>query len=161
MEIERKFLTFSDEYKNHLLEGSKPVLIEQAYLSIEPEIRIRKVTFQGKSAYWWALKSSNTGLVRDEVELLICEWQFESLSKHVKTNWLAKKRTLLDVTSDDGLIVADVNEYEGKLNGLVMIEVEFENEELAKDFIPPEWFGEEVTNNPAWKNVSLACGSYE
>ena len=37
-----------------------------------------------------------------------------------------------------------------------MVEVEFPDEESAKAFNPPEWFGEEVTFDDRFKNNYLA-----
>ena len=38
---------------------------------------------------------------------------------------------------------------------LIMAEVEFPDEESARFFDPPSWFGEEVTNNPAYHNSNM------
>jgi CYTH domain-containing protein len=42
---------------------------------------------------------------------------------------------------------------------LDLILVEFENEDEAKDFHPPVWFGPEVTNEAAYQNRSIAFGA--
>ncbi len=37
-----------------------------------------------------------------------------------------------------------------------MAEVEFDSEKKADEFVPPDWFGKEVTNEASYKNRSLA-----
>ena len=46
--------------------------------------------------------------------------------------------------------------YEGALEGLVTVEVEFPTEEEAARFEPPGWFGRELTGEPGWSNAALA-----
>lgn len=54
----------------------------------------------------------------------------------------------------DGL-VCELDVYLGKLSGYARVEVEFENEETMESFIPPEWFGIEITefNHSIHKNL--------
>ena len=37
-----------------------------------------------------------------------------------------------------------------------MAEVEFSSIEMANAFIPPEWFGEDVTMNPKYHNSNMS-----
>ena len=46
--------------------------------------------------------------------------------------------------------------YTGDLEGLVVAEVEFDSETAAEAFAPPEWFGEDVTEDVRYKNQRLA-----
>ena len=46
--------------------------------------------------------------------------------------------------------------FKGKLEGLVMAEVEFESTEDAKSFEPPRWFGEDVTGDDRFSNRKLS-----
>jgi adenylate cyclase len=42
---------------------------------------------------------------------------------------------------------------------LISAEVEFSNEAESNEFIPPQWLGQEVTDDKRYKNQSLAlCG---
>ncbi len=50
----------------------------------------------------------------------------------------------------------EVDVYHGELAGLVTAECEFASPEESRRFVPPDWFGREVTNDPAYKNQSLA-----
>ena len=55
----------------------------------------------------------------------------------------------------DGL-KAELDIFEGKLSGLVFVEVEFESEEQAVCFQPPQWFGEEVSDQECFSNAYLS-----
>jgi CYTH domain-containing protein len=56
----------------------------------------------------------------------------------------------------DGGVEAEIDEFTGALDGLVTAEVEFPDEDAARDFQPPAWFGREVTADEAFKNRNLA-----
>ena len=44
------------------------------------------------------------------------------------------------------------------LEGLLIVEVEFNSKELANSFVPPIWFGKEVTMDLKYKNETLSKG---
>lgn len=46
--------------------------------------------------------------------------------------------------------------FEGDLAPLLLAEVEFETEEEANNFTPPEWFGEDVTFSGKYHNNQLS-----
>lgn len=52
--------------------------------------------------------------------------------------------------------VYEINLFQNELYGYIQVEVEFDTEEEAKKFIPPAWFGPEVTGNKAKENYGLA-----
>jgi CYTH domain-containing protein len=50
----------------------------------------------------------------------------------------------------------DVDDYrDTELHSLKVVEVEFRTNAEAESFVPPSWFGREVTGEPAYKNKSL------
>jgi hypothetical protein len=51
--------------------------------------------------------------------------------------------------------------YKSKLEGLVTAEVEFKSKEEEKSFIPPAWFGADVTLDKRFKNQYLATDGLE
>jgi CYTH domain-containing protein len=55
-----------------------------------------------------------------------------------------------------GKRTVEVDVYRGPLEGLVTAEVEFPDEESAREFRPPDWLGREVTGDERYKNESLA-----
>jgi len=57
-----------------------------------------------------------------------------------------------------GELVAEVDIFLGALAGLRYVEVEFDDEESANAFVPPPWFGREVTHDLRYRNSALARG---
>ncbi|MCF7953383.1 MAG: NUDIX domain-containing protein [Spirochaetales bacterium] len=51
----------------------------------------------------------------------------------------------------------ELDVFSGKHDGLVIAEVEFSSQKAMEEFNPPEWFGRDVTDNPVFRNSSLAC----
>jgi len=145
-EIERKFAI--DEVPEGLLEG-RGSAIRQGYLSVEPvEVRIR--SHDGDS-HELTVKSLG-GLSRTEVNVPLTVDQFEEL-------WPLVERVVEKIRHDlelDGHTV-EVDVYGGKLEGLVVAEVEFTTEREAVDFAPPPWFGTEVTDDRRYRNAALAA----
>ena len=52
--------------------------------------------------------------------------------------------------------VYEINFFQDELYGYIQIEVEFDTLEEANAFIPPVWFGKEVTGDKAKENYGLA-----
>jgi adenylate cyclase len=146
-EIERKFIV-ADPPERLLEHGSA---IQQGYLSIEPvEVRIRS---RDGEAHELTVKSLG-GLARTEVELALTPDQFDELWPLVGAV-IEKTRYVAD---QDGRTL-EVDVYGGTLDGLVVAEVEFPSEGEATTFIPPAWFGREVTTDLRFRNAALAQAS--
>jgi len=88
------------------------------------------------------------------MEFAVTESQFNHLWEKIETNIIRKTRVLIPLS--DGL-TAEADIYHGVLQGLMTVEVEFQNLEEALRFAPPDWFGADVTNNPNYSNNSLAA----
>ena len=52
--------------------------------------------------------------------------------------------------------VVEIDIYGGRHKGLTVAEGEFNEEEEAKNFQPPEWLGDDVTGDPRYSNQLLA-----
>ncbi len=65
---------------------------------------------------------------------------------------VTKVRSLVPV----GEYRAEVDIFQGALDGLAIAEVEFPSPEAADAFEPPSWFGEEITGRSEWGNAALA-----
>ncbi len=149
MEIERKFLV--EEKSSPKLEILEKYELEQYYISIEPEIRFRKVCSEKiESKYFLTFKSSGDK-IRKEIEIEINEEIFENNKNKIIGSIVSKDRTIIILDSN---LKAELDNYD--FINLVVVEVEFETEEEADNFIPPEWFGKEVTNDKRYKNKYLA-----
>ncbi|MBV9999744.1 MAG: adenylate cyclase [Verrucomicrobia bacterium] len=155
-EIERKFLvrqppdTAGVEFK----------LIEQGYLVISSEtgrpieIRLRRVNRRKTEL---TVKSKPAGQSRIEVEIPVDEGQFDALWPLTAGRRIVKRRYPIPLS--EGLL-AEYDNYEEKLTGLKVVEVEFPDEEQARRFNPPPWFGREVSGDPAYSNAELATAPH-
>jgi adenylate cyclase len=63
-------------------------------------------------------------------------------------------KTRYDVPLGDRVVEIDV--YSGRHAGLVVAEVEFDNEQSALAFQPPDWLGDDVTHDSRYSNQLLA-----
>jgi adenylate cyclase len=146
-EIERKFLLVE-------LPADAPWTgedaIRQGYVALDgdTEVRVRLT-----DATATLTVKHGTGRRRVEEELPLDARQADALWELTAGRRLEKTRRRLEL---DGAVV-EVDEYAGDLAGLLVAEVEFEEEAVAGAFRPPEWFGEEVTEDDAYKNRRLAC----
>ena len=104
------------------------------------------------------LTVKGTGLkIREEFEIMIDDKQYNRLSLKTEGNVITKTRYTIPL-SDGHTAEADV--YHGYLSGLVTVEVEFADENDMNSFIPPEWFGRNVSLENDYKNVALAMRGY-
>ena len=145
-EIERKFLV--KEIPAGL--GKYPSNdISQGYLAVtdDAEIRIRK-----KGNKYFETVKSGEGLSRKEAEVEIGREAFHSLWP--LTEGMRVEKTRYEILYEGHLIELDV--YSGVLEGLVVAEAEFGSEEEGARFVPPNWFGSEVTDDKRYANKSLA-----
>ncbi len=145
MEIERKFLT--DTLPEFVLD-CKHTTMEQSYISLAPEVRIRRED----NNFVLTRKGEGT-LCRSEEEEIISEAQYNSYLPLAVTHPINKKRYYVPI--QDGFI-AEVDIFEGYLSGLVTVEVEFPSVHDSEIFIPPFWFGTEVTADNNYKNKNLS-----
>jgi len=143
MEIERKFLLA--RLPENLPEGE---LIQQAYLALDPEVRVRR---RGNQSFI-TIKEKGS-LARQETEALVLSWVFEALWPLCELR-VEKRRHIIDV----GLRVLEIDVFQGSLTGLLMLEIEFPSTEEAIAFRLPSWITDavEVTEDRRYKNQSLA-----
>ena len=144
MEIERKYLLKKlpdnlDNYHHRHL--------EQGYLCTAPVVRIRKDDDRYELTY-----KSGGMMVRQEYNLLLTKDSYEHLKKKIDGRLISKKRYMIPY--EKYMIELDV--FENDLAPLVLAEVEFETEEEANTFAPPEWFGKDVTFSKAYHNSVLS-----
>lgn len=147
MEIERKFLTERGNIPFDIT--AFPCLqISQAYVCFSPVIRIR----QSNEAYILTVKGKGM-LAREEFELPLAREEYEALRQKAEGRTIVKKRYLVPLA--EGL-TAEVDFYEGELEGLATTEVEFSTMGEAEAFVPPEWFGRDISREKRYKNAALA-----
>lgn len=146
MEIEKKFIP-TDLPKN--LNKYKHYKIEQAYLNTAPVVRIRK---QGDE-YFLTYKGSGM-MAREEYNLPLNEQSYLHLLEKVDGNIITKTRFLIPI--NDGKLTAELDIFEGKFAGMLLVEVEFDSVEQADSFSKPAWFGDEVTHDKRYHNSFLS-----
>lgn len=145
MEIERKFLIHTLPQN---LDTYPRKEIEQGYINRDPVIRIRRQD----DAYILTCKGQGF-LVREEFELPLSKEAFEHLKP--KTDGIFIEKTRYLIPYNDKLTI-ELDLFHGKLAPLVLAEVEFSSVEEANAFLPPAWFGEDVTNSPEYHNSNLS-----
>lgn len=143
-EIERKFLTGTlpenlDSYPFHL--------IEQAYLTTDPTIRVRRqddeyyMTYKGKGL-----------LSHEEYNLPLTKEAYEILKSKADGNVIGKKRILIPY----GKYTIELDVFDPPFAPLILAEVEFESVEEATTFTPPEWFVKDVTDDRNYYNSNMS-----
>jgi adenylate cyclase len=143
VEVERKFLVADPP---DLGDGEE---IEQGYLAAggAGEVRLRR-----RAGALLLTAKRGSGLSREEAELDLDRDGFERLWPLTEGRRLHKRRYV----TPQGDLTIEVDVYEGDLEGLAVAEIEFASEEEANRFEPPEWFGDEVTGDERYLNVTLA-----
>ena len=94
---------------------------------------------------------------RDELNIPLSAAEFDRL-KTVSLKSLRKTRYFLNLPNN---LVAEIDVFHGPLEGLAMVEVEFRDEARRHAFVPPTWFGRDVTQEEWSANAFLAGKSYE
>lgn len=144
MEIERKFL-IKDLPEN--LASYPHTEIEQAYLSGDPVVRVRK---DGDSYY---LTYKGAGMMaREEYNLPLKRSSFEHLLE--KADGLVIRKTRYRIPLPPYTVELDC--FHGDYEGLTLAEVEFPTVEEALSFEMPDWFLLDVTSDRRYHNSVLA-----
>ena len=150
MEIEKKFLIQSMPadlacYTKHI--------IEQAYLSTEPVLRIRKKNED------YILTYKGAGMMtREEHEFPLTEASYKHLLQKADGNIITKTRYLIP---DESGLTIELDVFSGCFSGLVMAEVEFPDLDTANAYQMPDWFSKEVTTDPRFHNSAMSQMSKE
>lgn len=154
MEIEKKYLVNSLPDNLETYPHSR---MAQSYISRNPVIRLRQIGSEAGNRYVLTVKGEGL-TVREEFELDISEESYLQLLKKAEGIVIEKTRYYIPLP---GGHMAELDVFEGKLEGLKLVEVEFESEAMMQQFIAPVWFGEDVSENGAYHNSNLSqMGGY-
>ncbi len=149
-EIERKFLVVGDQWK----ENAEGIFYRQGYLSSKKERTVRIRTM--KNSGFLTIKGINTTIRRLEFEYEIS---------------LQDAKIMLDELCEQSIIekyryriaykgfIWEVDEFLGENTGLVIAEIELDNEE--QDFDRPSWIGKEVSDDNRYFNSELSLHPYK
>jgi CYTH domain-containing protein len=146
-EIERKFLV---RKLPDALASFPHAEMWQGYLVTAPggvQVRMRKAGEKHSLTY-----KRGRGTAREEREIELSPEQFAVLWPATEGRRLTKTR--YDVPHENFVVEIDI--YTGKHEGLIVAEVEFIDEESARDFQAPDWLGQDVSHDDRYSNQLLA-----
>ena len=145
MEIERKYLIrrLPGNTENYPCR-----IISQGYLNTDPVVRIRRDNDKYELTY-----KSKGFMERQEYNLPLTREAYEHLLTKIDGYMIRKKRYMIPLKCG---LTAELDVFEEQLAPLLLVEVEFQSEEDALSFVPPSWFGEDVTFSGEYHNSRLA-----
>ncbi|MET0105987.1 MAG: CYTH domain-containing protein [Sedimenticola sp.] len=144
-EIERKYLVKDDSWKGRVVSEAR---IKQGYLVKQPEMNVRVRIAKGTA--YLTIKGSTQGISRSEFEYEIPVQDAEAILG------LSEDLRVIDKTRykvQCGEHIWDLDVFEGDNAGLIMAEVELEDE--GEIFEMPAWAGLEVSGDPRYYNANL------
>ena len=145
IEIERKFLV--KKIPDNLDTYERMDMI-QGYLNTAPVVRVRKENDD------YVLTYKGSGLLsHSEYNLPLNKESFEHLLKKCDGIIISTSRYKIPIENN---LTAELDIFKGDLDSLKLVEVEFGSVEEANNFIPPEWFGEDVTTDGRYHNSYIS-----
>jgi CYTH domain-containing protein len=128
----------------------------QGYISPSPSpLRIRRYGSKFEITKKLPIKKGDYSSA-EEINIPLTEFEFNKLWPLANKS-LEKNRYYFPLGNN---LVAEINLYQGKLLGLIMVEVEFTSEEEMNNFVPPDWFGRDITQEEFAANSFLAGKSF-
>jgi adenylate cyclase len=143
-EIEDKYLVTNTSWREIVDESSR---ITQTYLLAKRQLTIRTRLEDGRPAIL-CIKLAEQSTGTPEYEWQIPKWLARLCSK-LSSRTLQKVRHRIAW----GDLTIEVDEFEGKLSGLIVAEVERPSVDHQYDL--PTWFGLNVTPDERYKNARL------
>ena len=150
VEIERKFLVNKEKWA--LVEKPKGNHFRQGYLVTDPTKTIR-VRITDSSSYL-TIKGISVGATRQEFEYEIPKVDAEQLLNQFAVTDLIKIR--YEILFDGK--IWEVDEFLGENLGLLLAEIELENESEIVEL--PDWIEREVTNEENYYNSNLSINPF-
>jgi CYTH domain-containing protein len=151
IEIERKFLVTSADYRNMAQHSHS---ISQGFLNTAPERTVRIRIQHDKGFLTIKGKSNLSGTTRYEWECELPLSEAQCLMKLCEKGIIEKVRYIVPY----GKHLFEIDEFLGDNQGLVIAEVELQNEN--EPFEKPDWLGQEVTGNIRYYNSCLSKNPY-
>lgn len=148
MEIERKFRMTSLPENWESFPSS---LIEQAYISRDPVIRVRR----RDDRYILTVKGGGL-MARQEFELPLTKESYEHLKEKAEGNLIRKRRVLIPLPP----YTVEMDIFEEPFHDMILAEVEFPTIEEAEAFTAPAWLGQDVTSDTRYHNSVMSASRY-
>jgi len=151
IEIERKFLLCSDEWRSQV---SKKSVMRQGYLSTNKEasVRIRLV----ENIAQINVKSATLGMLRSEYEYEIPAHDAQEMLDNLCEKPLIEKTRHYVIFAGHEW---EIDVFTGDNAGLVVAEVELND--IDEKINKPAWLGQEVTEEKRYYNVCLVRNPYK
>lgn len=163
-EIERKFLIDPEKIPFELKKLPYQDIVQGYVTSIEKDLtfRLRHILHRNQDGMplgeeWYQTVKGKGSKIRDEYETRLLREQFTQMWKLCERLTVHKWRYDLP-TVDYNVKVHSVylDCFKNELAGLWTLEVEFDTLEDCDKFVAPEWFGQEVTEDFKYTNLTLA-----
>ena len=150
VEIERKFLISSDEWRKDV---SSSIPMVQGYLGgRNSTIRVRK----SSEGAFLTIKGKASGLVRSEFEYPIPDGDASEILSSLCVDFPVEKIRHI-IPAGNGLCW-EIDEYLKENHGLFTAEIELPSPDTP--FEKPAWLGEEISENKNYTNRSLSRAPY-
>lgn len=150
MEIERKYLVATLPEN---LDTFPHEEIEQGYLCTSPTLRIRRMG----DAYILTVKervvSASSAIVNREEEFALAPESYRRLKGKCEGKMVCKTRYRIPLACG---LTAELDLFHSVHEGLRLVEVEFPDTAAAEAFVPPTWFGEDVSGDARYRNSYLS-----
>ncbi len=174
IEIEKKFLVKEipgdiDRYPYHV--------IEQGYLNVSPAIRVRREDERYYMTYKAARPEAEGDIGKAEYNLPLDEESYAHMVSKADGVIIRKKRYLIPLNDDaydkeylashpeimrltgSGDIKIELDVFMEPFNKTVIAEVEFPDEDAAKNYKPADWFSEDVTGDRRYSNAYMSANA--
>ena len=92
-------------------------------------------------------------MAREEYNLPLTEEAYSHLIGKADGNIITKHR--YEIPDGNGYTI-ELDIFDGVFSGTVLAEVEFASVEDADNYILPDWFSEDVTNNKDYHNSNMS-----
>lgn len=152
IEIERKFLVYSNDFINEAFSKKR---IVQAYLNSNPERTVRVRIKEDRAFLTIKGQGNSTGTTRMEWETEIPVQDADKLLGICEEGIIDKIRHEVKV----GRHVFEVDIFLGDNDGLIMAEIELQSEDEV--FEKPKWLAQEVTNDERYYNAYLSKNPFK
>lgn len=146
IEIERKFLVKNLDF---IKDSSSKKLIEQGYLSKDPNRIVRVRIIDNKGFLTFKGKSFDGGTSRVEIEKEISIKDANELMKLCIPIIIRKVRYIINKNN----LIFEVDVFQEHNKGLIVAEVELDSKK--EKIIKPNWLGKEVTGKKKYYNSQL------
>ena len=152
-EVERRFLV--ENIDGIDLSQFEKKEIEQYYLYRDKIVSVRKrklVMPNGDTHYIHTVKYKlGENKFPEEYEVELTKEQYEALEVTDLTKHIEKDRYIIPVNHFEGYEkystpVIELDIFKGYLEGLIFAEIEFSDENIARNFVPMPWFDVELTH---------------